>query len=179
DADRIASQVNALSVRGALSKFRIYVFSFHDDEVRSIRSSLLILTGGIGLVLLIACANVANLLMERARQRSREISIRLALGASRGRLMRQLMTESLILSCLGSVAAVAVGWAAVRAILWVEPPSLVNFTETSVDARVVAFTFGTAILTSMLFGLFPAISAARPDLANTLKEAGGSSGGRR
>jgi len=179
EADGIARQVNTLAVRQALSKFRIYVFSFHEDEVRSIRSSLLILFGGVALVLLIACANVASLLMERARRRSREISTRLALGASRGRLLRQLLTESLILAFLGSVAALALGWACIHAILAARPPSLVNFTDVSVDARVLAFTFGAAILTSLLFGLIPAISAGRVDLADRLKEAGRPAGWKR
>jgi putative ABC transport system permease protein len=179
EADGIARQINALAVRQALSKFRIYVFSLHEDEVRSIRSSLLILFGGVALVLLIACANVANLLMEHARQRSKEVSIRLALGASRGRLLRQLLTESLILAFLGSLAALAVGWSCVHAILAVQPPSLVNFSDVSVDARVLAFTFSLAILTSMLFGLLPAFFASRVDLAHTLKEAGRPAGWKR
>ena len=179
EADGIANQINALAVRQALSRFRIYVFSFHQDEVRSIRSSLLILFGGVALVLLIACANVANLLMERTRQRTREVTIRLALGASRDRLVRQLLTESLILAFLGSLAALAVGWACVHAILAVQPPSLVNFTDVRVDARVLAFTFGLAILTSMLFGLLPALSAGRVDLALSLKKAGRPAGWKR
>lgn len=179
EADRIANQINAVAVRQALANFRIYVFSLHDDEVRSIRGSLLILFGGVALVLLIACANVANLLMERARQRTREVSIRLALGASRGRLLRQLLAESLILAFVGSLAALVLGWVCVHAILAVEPPSLVNFTDVSLDARVLAFTFGLAILTSMLFGLVPAISAGRLDLAHSLKEPGRPAGWKR
>lgn len=176
EADGIARGVNSLNGRQALSKFRIYVFSFHEDEVRSIRNSLLILFGGVVLVLLIACANVANLLMERAGQRTREVSIRMALGASRVRLLRQFLTESLTLAFLGSFAALALGWACVHAILAAEPPSLVNFSDVSVDARAMAFTFSVAMLTSMFFGLLPALSAGRVKLAHSLKEAGRSAG---
>jgi len=179
EADGIATQINALRVKQALAKFQIYVFPFHEDEVRSIRSSLLILFGGVGLVLLIACANVANLLMERARQRRREVTIRLALGASRGRLLRQLLTENLVLAGFGALGAIGLAWATVRMIVAAEPPSLVNFTDVSLDGSVLAFTFLVAIVTSMLFGLAPAISAGRLDLAHNLKEAGRPAGWKR
>lgn len=179
EADGIARQINALGVRQALSKFRIYVFSFHEDEVRSIRNSLLILFGGVVLVLLIACANVANLLMERARRRTREVTIRLALGASRRQLLVQLLTESLILACLGALAAVGLAWAGVRAILAAEPPSLINFTDVRLDGTVLTFTFGVAILTSLIFGLAPALAAGRLDLTQSLREGSQAAGWRR
>lgn len=178
EADAIARQVNALAVRQALSKFRMYIFSLQDDDVRAVRNPLLILFGGVALVLLIACANVASLLMERGRHRIKELTVRLALGASRGRLVRQLLTESLILACFGALGGVAIAWAGIRAILVVQPPSLVNVTDLSLDGTVLAFTFALAVVTSVLFGLGPAISAGRADLAHGLREAGRPAGWR-
>jgi predicted permease len=179
EADGIAAQINSLDGRSAVSNFRIYVFSLHDDDVRQVRGSLLLLFGGVVLVLLVGCANVANLLLERARQRAREISIRAALGASRGRLLRQLLTESLVLGSFGAVAALGVGWTAIRLLLATRPPSFVNFTGIKIDWNVLAFTFALAILTSVLFGLAPALAARRLDLAQSLKEAGRPAGWRR
>ncbi len=180
EADAIATQVNALDGRSAISNFRLYVFSLQADDVREVRTTLLLLFGGVALVLLIGCANVANLLMARAGRRLREITTRAALGASRGRLVRQLLTESVLLGCMGGVGALGVGWAAVRAILRARPPSFVNFSEVSLDLSALAFTFAVAILTSALFGLAPVIAARRLDLARSLKEAGRSAGlGRR
>jgi putative ABC transport system permease protein len=179
EADGIAAQINSLDGRSAVSNFRIYVFSLHDDDVRQVRGSLLLLFGGVVLVLLIGCANVANLLLERARQRAREISIRAALGASRSRLLRQLLTESLVLGSFGAVAALGVGWTAIRLLLATRPPSFVNFTDIKIDWNVLAFTFALAILTSVLFGLAPALAARRLDLAQSLKEAGRPAGWRR
>lgn len=179
EADGIAGQINSLDGRLAVSNFRIYVFSLHADGVRQVRSSLLLLFGGVVFVLMIGCANVANLLMERARQRVREISIRAALGASRSRLLRQLLTESLVLGCLGAGAAMGVGWAAIRLLLLTRPPSFVNFTDVNIDLNVLVFTFALGIFTSVFFGLVPALSAHRLDLAQSLKEAGRRAGGRR
>ena len=171
EADSIAQQINALDGRSAISNFRMYVFSLHADDVREVRSTLLLLFGGVVFVLLIGCANVANLLMVRARQRLRETTTRAALGASRGRLVRQLLTESLLLGCLGAVGALGLGWAAVRAILATRPPSFSNFSDVNLDLRVLAFTFAVAILTSVLFGLAPVVAVRRLDLARHLKEA--------
>jgi len=179
EADGIAAQINSLDERPAVSNFHIYVFSLHADYVRQVRGSLLLLFAGVALVLLIGCANVANLLMERARQRRREISIRAALGASRSRLLRQLLTESLVLGGFGAVAALGVGWAAIRLLLVMRPPSFVNFTDVKIDWNVLVFTFALGIFTSVFFGLAPALSAHRLDLAQSLKEAGGAAGWRR
>ena len=179
DADAIAAQVNSLDTRSTLARFRLYVFSLQADDVREVRRTLLLLFGGVAFVLLIGCANVANLLMERSRQRRREITIRAALGASHGRLIRQLVTESLLLGCAGAVGALAAGCAAIRAILATRPPSFANIGDVKLDWAVFAFTFAVGILTSLLFGLAPAMSVRKFDLARGLKEAGRPSGWRR
>jgi predicted permease len=179
EADSAARQINALGGRASLSNFRLYVFSLQADDVREVRRTLLFLFGGVALVLLIGCANIANLLMARARQRLHETTIRAALGASRSRLVRQLLTESLLLGAFGAIAALALGYAAIRAILAARPPSFVNFDNVTLDWRVLAFTFAVAIGTSMLFGLAPVVATRRLDLTRNLKDSGRQSGWRR
>ncbi|HEY6214318.1 MAG TPA: ABC transporter permease [Vicinamibacterales bacterium] len=125
----------------------------------------------VGLVLLIACSNVANLLMARASARSQEIAVRIALGASRARLFRQLLTESVVLAILGGVLGVGVAIAARDGIWSLRPPFLAdNFVDLTIDARVLAFTAIVSLLTAGLFGVVPAIRASRPDLVDALKE---------
>jgi predicted permease len=131
----------------------------------------------VGLVLLIACANVANLLLARASARQKEIGIRLALGAGRVRLVRQMLTESILLAMAGAVAGFLLTMAAIRPIshfeLPVPLPIAFNFTP---DARVLAFTAGLSVLTGIVFGLLPALRATRPDLVATLKDQAGAVG---
>ncbi|HXB73875.1 MAG TPA: ABC transporter permease [Candidatus Acidoferrales bacterium] len=145
-----------------------------------IRPALLILLGAVGLVLLIACANVANLLLARAAARQKEIAIRAALGAGRGRLVRQLLTESLLLALAGGAAGLALGSWAVRALLTVTPGDLPRLPEIAaipaLDARVAGFTFLMALLTGALFGLVPAFQLARTELSAALNESGGRTG---
>ena len=146
-----------------------------------LRLSLIVLMSAGGAVLLIACANLANLLLARATLRSREISVRAALGASRWRLVRQLLVESLLLSCLGGVAALLVGILLFRGILSQLPPfSLPPQAQVGVDLRVAAFLGLLTVLTALLFGLVPALQASRRDAALALKEGGrGGSASRR
>ena len=172
EADRIAKEVNSLSGRSDFSHFRLYVFSLQGDDVREVRTTLLLLFGSVALVLLIGCANVANLLMTRATQRLREMTTRAALGASRQRLAQQLLTESILLGCFAAIASLAVAWAAMHALFAARPPSLANLTAVTIDWRVLAFTCGTAAFISVLFGLAPAFVLRRVDLAYTLKESG-------
>jgi predicted permease len=151
-----------------------------DTIVSDVRSSLLVLLGAVGLVLLIACANVANLLLVRATGRKREFAIRTALGASRTRILRQLLTESVLLSVAGGVLGLILGYVGVRALLAVSPAGLPRIGENGaavgVDWRVLSFTLGVALFTGILFGLFPAISATRADLNSSLKESSNRSG---
>lgn len=175
-----AAQINKLGGRASMGNFTVSVFPLQADTVREIRPTLLCLFAGVGLVLLIGCANIANLLMARARRRLRETTIRAALGASRSRLARQFLTESLLLGILGGVAAVATGYAAIHAILAARPPSFLNFDRVPLDTRVLVFTLAVALLTSILFGLAPMFSVRRIDLTRDLKESTRQSGfGRR
>ena len=151
-----------------------------DAIVSDVRKSLLVLVGAVSFVLLIACANVANLLLVRATGRRREFAIRAAMGAGRRRIIRQLLTESVLLSLVGGVLGLVVGFVGVRALLAVSPGGIPRIGEdgaaVGIDWRVLAFTLGVSVLTGILFGLFPALSVARPDLNSTLKESSNRSG---
>ena len=151
-----------------------------DSIVAGARNSLFVLLGAVGFVLLIACANVANLLLVRATGRKREFAIRAAMGAGRARIVRQLLTETIVLSITGGVLGLILGYAGVRALLAVSPAGLPRVGENGaavgLDWRIFLFTLGISLFTGILFGLFPAIAASRPDLHTTLKESSNRSG---
>ena len=142
--------------------------------------SLLVLAGAVSFVLLIACANVANLLLVRATGRRREIAIRVAIGGTRGRIIRQLLTESVLLSMVGGVLGLLLGLVGIRTLLAVNTAGLPRVGEdgalVGVDWRVVAFTLGVSLATGILFGLIPALQSSKTDLTTTLKESSGRSG---
>jgi len=151
-----------------------------DSIIGDARNSLLMMLGAVGLVLFISCANVANLLLVRATSRKREFAIRAAMGAGRGRIVRQLLTESVLLSVTGGVLGLALGFLGVRALLAVSPAGLPRIGEDGsaigLDWRVLAFTLAVSLATGILFGLFPAFTASRTDLNSTLKESSNRSG---
>jgi predicted permease len=153
---------------------------FREVVVGNVRSSLLVLLGAVSFVLLIACANVANLLLARAVGRRREIAIRAAIGAGRGRIIRQLLTESVLLSLGGAVAGLALGMVGIRALLAINTAGLPRVGENgslvALDWRVAAFTVMVAVGTGMLFGLIPALHSSRVELSSALKESSGRSG---
>ncbi len=137
-----------------------------------VRSALLILLGAVGFVLLIACGNVANLLLVRGAERYREFAIRSALGAARTRLIRQLLTESLLLALLGGIGGVLLASWGVRLILAFSSAKIPGLEYVSIDAPVLLFALGVSMLTAIIFGLIPATQFSRPDLQSTLKEGG-------
>jgi putative ABC transport system permease protein len=168
-------------------KESVGVVPLRDATVGPVRTSLLILTGAVGFVLLIACANVANLLLARAAARQRELAVRAAIGASRWRVLRQLLTESVLLALIGGAFGFLLGSWGVRGLLALTPGEIPRLTDSNglqsaiplLDWRVAAFTMTVALATSIFFGLLPALQTSNPDLAGTLKEAGGRSGSSR
>jgi predicted permease len=170
DMNRIAASLkqnfhNTHSGAGAV------VVPLQDDLISDIRPGLLILLVAVGFVLLIACANVANLMLVRAVGRQKEMSVRLALGAGRFRLVRQMLTESLVLSFAGGAAGLLVAAWARQALLALRPVSLPLFNSIGTDSRVLLFTLALSIFTGILFGLVPALRVARSDLNLTLRAA--------
>src|SRR5271166_4154612 len=156
------------------------IVSLQESMIGDTRFPLFVLLGAVGFVLLIACANVANLLLARASARKRELATRAALGAGRGQIIRQLLTESLTLSLSGGLLGLVLGFAGVRLLLGISPGNIPRIGEggsaVTLDINILLFTLGISLLTGVLFGLVPAIGASRPDLAATLNENGCRSG---
>jgi putative ABC transport system permease protein len=157
------------------------VVPLRDSVIGDVRFGLLLLFGAVALVLLIACVNVANLLLARATIRRREMAIRSAMGASRSRLVWQSLTESVLLSLAGATLGIGLGYLGVRALLSLNPGDIPRIGENgeavSLDWQVLLFTFAVAVLTGILFGLVPALTASRSDITSTLRESGARAGG--
>ncbi len=151
-------------------QWTILTRSLDEFATARLRPALLVLLGAVGFVLLIACANIANLLLGRSAARTREMAVRAAIGASRQTLIRQLLTESLLLSLVGAAAGLAVAWGAIRALTALAPMDQLRVDAIHVDATVLLYTLGLALVTGLLFGLAPAIQASRADLQHALKD---------
>ena len=145
--------------------------------VSTVRPALLMLLAAVSVVLLIACVNVANLLLARSQGRSREVAVRAALGAGRGRLVQQFLSESLVLGGLGAVGGLAVAYASTRALVWLGPASIPRLADVSIDRRVLAFTVAIAFATSITFGLAPALASTGGAIARFIGASRGAVGG--
>src|SRR5215213_3252030 len=154
------------------SGWSVQLVELRESLVGELRTALLMLLGAVAFVLLIACANVANLLLARAIYRQKEIGVRIALGASRMRVVRQLLTESMLLSVVSGVLGFALSLVLIRLLIAISPASTPRFKEIGIDLRVFGVTLAVAVFAGLLFGLFPALQTSRPNLNDTLKDSG-------
>ena len=158
----------------------VSLWTLHERLVREVKPSLLALLGAVGLVLLIACANVANLLLARSAARQKEIAIRAAMGASRTRVLRQMLTESILLSAIGGTAGLVLSIWLTDVLMSMLPEGAPRLEQIGIDYRVLTFTLGVSALTGVLFGIVPALQASKLDVISALKEGGrGGEGHRR
>jgi putative ABC transport system permease protein len=174
-ADELHGIARAMTSEGLYPvqmQFDTVVLSLTDEVVGTVRRSIWLLFAAVGFLLLIACANVANLLLARAEARQREIAVRSALGAGGLRVLRQLLTESLVLTAASAVAGLALAYAGVQLVAWWNPANIPRVAGVSLDLRVLLFTAVVALATSVLFSLVPALRAMRVDLSDSLKDGG-------
>ena len=192
---RLKAGVEAGAANAELNTILAGIVREHSDAYRSdvkvaltplrqqmfgqVRTALWVLLGAVGFVLLIACANVANLLLARASGRAKEIALRTALGAGRGRLIRQMLTESLVLALAGGIGGALLATLATSLVASVAPREIPRIGEVKVDVAVLLFGLAASLLAGVLFGLAPALRASRADLTSALADAGRSTGGRR
>jgi len=175
EMDNIAAQLRSEHAVHQMSGLRIRAVPLQKDVVKRARLPLLVMLVAVGFVLLIACGNVANLLLARATSRRREMAIRSALGATGAQLARQVLVESTVVSLIGGLAGVLVANLGLRMLVVLHPASLPRLNEVGLDGSALAYTAGISLLTAFLFGLAPALQAARPDLRESLIEGGRSS----
>lgn len=176
----LADRLRQMNPKGSAEGGRFGIERVLDGLVEGHRKLPLLLLGAAGFVLLIACGNVANLFLARAAVRQREVAIRIALGASRGRVMRQMLTESLLLSLGAGVLGLVLTFCTVKGVVHLCPSDVPRLQETSIDPSVLGFTLGVSVLTGLLFGVMPACRASDIGVSDTLKEGSGrTTGGRR
>ena len=177
DMDRLATRLRETHAFHATQKMQIVVGGMHRDVVEQARPALLALLGAVGFVLLIACANIANLLLVRASERGREIAVRAAIGSGRGGIVAQMLTESLLLSLVGTALGLLLAWQGIRVIKALSPANLPRIQSVALDATTFAFAAGIAVVAALLFGLAPALRAVRGNLADGLRDRGTDTGG--
>ena len=170
EADSISKQLQGEFTAFASENLSLQLVSMRDDAVRKLRPTLIALVIGAGLVLLIACVNIANLLLSQANARQQEFGVRSALGASPSRLIRQLLSESLLLCFIGGLAGLLVGMNGVRLLLEMRPDSLARIGSVELNWPVLGFVMGISLLSALLFGLAPALETRRVNLIDTLKD---------
>lgn len=168
----IRAQYKVFAATGFRSDLNIAAVPLQRHLTGDIRPALLALTGAGGLLLIVACVNLASLLLARAGSRQREFAVRLALGSGRGRIVRQMLTESLVLALPGGAAGAGLAWIAIRAMDWIQPTLLARYPPVSMDLRVLVFTLVLTLATALLFGLTPALSASGVYLQDALRTSG-------
>ena len=179
EMDALAARLRDLYQHHANGNMRIAVNSMHGDVVAHARPVLLALLAAAGFVLLIACANVGNLLLVRATTREREIAVRAALGSGRGRIIGQMLTESSLLATAGAALGVLLAWWGGRVLIAMRPDTLARFERFALDGPVLLFTAGATAIAALLFGLAPALRATSSNLADSLRDRGSDAGGLR
>ncbi len=179
DMDRLATRLRETHQFHATQNLEIVVAGMHRDVVAHVRPALVALLGAVGFVLLIACANIGNLLLVRASERGREIAVRAALGSGRGRMVAQMLTESLVLAAGGMLLGLLLAWQGIGVIKALSPANLPRIESVSLDARAFLFAAAVAVVAAILFGLAPALRAVRGNLADGLRDRGTDTGGAR
>ena len=172
DVERIAADLSQRFPIMKTADTHYRVEPMHEDLVKDVRPAIFALMGAVTFVLLIACANVANLLLVRAAARERELAIRAALGSSPWRIVRQLLAESLLLALGGALLGLGLAWAGIKLLIALAPTNLPRLDEVSIDPWVLGFATLAAVVAAALFGLVPALRASRPDLADVLRASG-------
>ncbi|HEX6693935.1 MAG TPA: ABC transporter permease [Longimicrobiales bacterium] len=169
---QVANRIKAENPDAYPPNWTLTVTSLTEKATGNVRTPLLILLGSVGMVLLIACANVANLLLARAAGRLKEVSVRLAMGAKRWQLIRQLLSESMLLGLLGGLAGLGIAYAGVKLLVRFAPPQLDVLDTVTIDSKVMIFTLLVSVVTGFVFGLAPALQSTRANVSDTLREGG-------